>query len=145
MIFQKVFKSSKKLIMMNFLNNKRGQLVFIAIVLLALAAAYFFFNPFGDSPSSGNAVYSEDARVININAQMFSYSPDTITVKKGEKIRIVVNSVDTTHGIAIPDFGVSGVGSVEFTADKAGTFQFKCPTYCGSGHKEMTGTLIVEE
>ena len=45
----------------------------------------------------------------------------------------------------IPDLGVSGIDSVEFTADKAGTFEFRCPTMCGQGHMNMKGTLIVTE
>ncbi len=98
----------------------------------------------GDSSGSSVASISGDAKVITIDASRWRYSPETITVKKGDKVKIVINNKDTKHGIAIPDFGVSGVESVEFTADKTGTFGFKCPTFCGEGHIGMKGTLIVE-
>lgn len=88
---------------------------------------------------------SPKINTITIQAERFEYTPNVVRVKKGEKVKIIVDSKDTAHGIVIPDFGVSGIYSVEFTADKAGTFTFKCPTYCGEGHNEMTGTLIVEE
>ena len=34
---------------------------------------------------------------------------------------------------------------VEFVADKAGTFSFRCSVPCGSGHQLMQGTLVVLE
>ena len=34
--------------------------------------------------------------------------------------------------------------SVEFVADKQGTFSFFCNVFCGSGHGNMKGTLIVK-
>ena len=34
---------------------------------------------------------------------------------------------------------------VSLTPDKAGTFTFACDVFCGDGHDEMTGTLVVTE
>lgn len=34
--------------------------------------------------------------------------------------------------------------AVEFVADKSGTFPFYCNVFCGGGHKEMQGKLIVK-
>ncbi|MEK6825967.1 MAG: cupredoxin domain-containing protein [Nanoarchaeota archaeon] len=88
---------------------------------------------------------SAETKVINVKALSFTYEPKTITVKKGEKVKLIIDNSDKTHGIVIPNLSVSGIDSVEFTADKAGTFEFKCPTMCGSGHRDMKGTLVVEE
>ena len=33
--------------------------------------------------------------------------------------------------------------SIDFTPDKAGTFIYLCDVFCGTGHEEMNGTLIV--
>jgi cytochrome c oxidase subunit 2 len=33
--------------------------------------------------------------------------------------------------------------TVEFVADKAGTFTFSCSVYCGKGHRGMKGELVV--
>ena len=88
---------------------------------------------------------SETPRLISLHAARFQYTPNVITVKKGERVKITLTNTDTTHGIVIPDLSVSGIDSVEFTPDRAGTFEFRCPTFCGSGHGGMKGTLIVEE
>ena len=33
---------------------------------------------------------------------------------------------------------------VDLTPDKVGTFSFHCDVFCGDGHEDMEGTLIVE-
>ncbi len=103
----------------------------------------------------GNATNETNATVevkeFVVTAQSFSFQPATITVKKGDRVRLLATSTDVDHGIAIPDFGVNAnmpVGeqkTIEFTADKAGTFTFFCSVFCGSGHRSMTGQLIVTE
>lgn len=132
-------------------------IVVIVAVLLIGGAVWYMNQGTLLSPSSSGTLVVKDtpgsvsgstlttARVINVKASRFSYDLETITVKKGEHVKIVIDNSDTTHGMVIPDLGVSGIGSVEFTADKVGTYPFKCPTMCGSGHKDMKGTLIVQE
>jgi len=83
-------------------------------------------------------------REIIIDAKRFDFNPETITVKEGEKVKLSINNQDTTHGISIPDFGVTGDNGVEFTADKKGEFTFYCNNYCGEGHRGMQGKIIVE-
>ncbi|MEK6918337.1 MAG: cytochrome C oxidase subunit II [Nanoarchaeota archaeon] len=133
--------------------------VLVALAVIVIVGFLIFNKPNSSSSSSNlpgtnsdrgssNIVASGDnnqTKVITLDAQRFEYTPSIITVKKGDFVKIVVNSIDTTHGIAVPDFNVGGVDGVEFTADKVGTFTFHCPTFCGSGHREMTGTLIVQE
>jgi cytochrome c oxidase subunit 2 len=122
---------------------KNWLIITAIIIVLVLGGAYYVFS--GKSVS-GNVVLSNDnVRLIQVNASSFEYSPNVINLKKGEKVRIEINDLDGTHGINIPEFGVKGVGFIEFTPDKTGTFAFRCPTYCGEGHREMTGTIIVSE
>jgi cytochrome c oxidase subunit 2 len=60
-------------------------------------------------------------------------------------------AVDHDHGFKLDAFGVNQkvrkgtTATVEFTADKSGTFQFRGSTVCGLGHRGMKGTLVVEE
>jgi len=122
---------------------KNWWIITAVIVVLVLGGAYYAFS--GKSASGNVALSNDNVRIIQVNATSFEYSPNVITVKKGDPVKIIINDVDKTHGIAVPDLGVNGIGSVEFTPDKIGTFSFRCPTYCGSGHREMTGTLIVTE
>jgi cytochrome c oxidase subunit 2 len=35
------------------------------------------------------------------------------------------------------------VVSLELTPDRAGTFTFLCDVFCGTGHEDMSGMLIV--
>ncbi|MFH0860260.1 MAG: cupredoxin domain-containing protein [Candidatus Altiarchaeota archaeon] len=87
---------------------------------------------------------------FDITAKRFSFTPSTIRVKQGDNVRIRLTSADVTHGFAISEYEidekVSGgeTKTFEFTADKEGMFTFKCSVYCGTGHMNMKGTLIVE-
>ena len=88
---------------------------------------------------------------INMTAKKFDFDPHTIIVNKGEKVILNITSIDVNHGISIPDFNVSAdlpaneTVKVEFTADKIGEFEFKCSVFCGSGHRSMSGKIIIEE
>jgi cytochrome c oxidase subunit 2 len=37
------------------------------------------------------------------------------------------------------------VSRVRLVPDKVGTFPFVCDIFCGSGHEDMTGTIVVTE
>ena len=90
-------------------------------------------------------------KVIKLTAKKFEYSPAEITVKKGEPVVIEVSSQDVKHGFTLPDFGIrtdikpGSVNRISFTPDKAGRFAFACDVFCGVGHEDMSGTLIVAE
>ncbi|MBI4098762.1 MAG: cupredoxin domain-containing protein [Candidatus Magasanikbacteria bacterium] len=87
---------------------------------------------------------------FTITASQWAFSPNTITVKQGDLVRLRVNSIDVSHGLMIPDYDINKVLNpgetvlIEFTADKKGTFSFRCSVQCGGGHPDMKGTLIVE-
>ena len=97
-----------------------------------------------DSGSSGIKEFS-------LTAKRFEFTPSTITVKKGDHVKLKITALDFSHGFALPDFGVAkqleqGKETVvEFTASRAGTFTFFCNIFCGAGHTDMKGQLIVEE
>jgi cytochrome c oxidase subunit 2 len=90
-------------------------------------------------------------KVIKLTAKKFEYLPAEITVKKGEPVVIEVSSEDVKHGFTLPDFGIradikpGSVNRISFTPDKAGRFAFACDVFCGGGHEDMSGTLIVAE
>lgn len=90
--------------------------------------------------ASGNVVD------IKVMAKDFEYDKKEIHVKKGDKVRITLQSDDGGHGFALPAFNVNiqGNKSAEFIADKTGTFEYHCSIVCGTGHSKMTGKLIVE-
>ena len=104
------------------------------------------------SPSASGtpAASAPQVKEITVEASNWQFSPDTITVNKGDTVKITLVNKDVSHGIAIPAFGFdlkAGAGETatgQFTADQAGTFPFHCSVFCGDGHREMTGTLIVQ-
>jgi cytochrome c oxidase subunit 2 len=97
-----------------------------------------------------SSAVSEDIKEFTMKAKKFEFSPATITVKEGDKVKLTINSLDVSHGFAIDELGIKQdieVGkptTVEFTATKKGTFRFYCSLFCGTGHREMEGQLIIE-
>ena len=94
-----------------------------------------------------NAVPVE--KVIHISAKKFEFSPDSITLKKGEPVVLEISSADREHGFNLRAFGVrtnvspGKVSRIRISPDKTGKFTFSCDVFCGDGHEEMTGTVVV--
>ncbi|HEY6046399.1 MAG TPA: DUF5777 family beta-barrel protein [Pyrinomonadaceae bacterium] len=88
---------------------------------------------------------------VKITARRFEFEPKTITLQKGRPTRLIITSADVTHGFLINEFNIKvrieakETRIVEFTPDRAGRFRFSCSVYCGDGHEEMSGELLVEE
>lgn len=87
---------------------------------------------------------------IRISAKKFEFHPSKVTAKRGQAVAFVLTSEDRIHGFKMPDFGlrtdiVPGQETrVSLTPDKAGSFTFFCDVFCGDGHEDMDGTLVVE-
>ena len=102
---------------------------------------------------------NEEGAEDTVFVELHRWSPSTIIVNKGDTIILkVTNPRGNYHSFSIPEFGVStamldprgGTETVEFVADKAGTFTFSCEVpynpdrqWCDPDHAMMTGTLIV--
>ena len=133
---------------------KENSIILAVIIFLGLLMGVFYY--FGNiqqnnfpattksSATADNKILLEPASVeIKLDAKRYFYSPNSITVKNGQRVKITINNIDTSHGIDVPDFRVSGKDSVEFVANKTGLFIFRCIVNCGEGHMEMVGTLTV--
>jgi cytochrome c oxidase subunit II len=95
---------------------------------------------------------TDNTKHIEIVASRFSFSPNEITVKKGDPVTITVRSMDVTHGLVIEALGVrtnqikkGQPEDLTLTPETAGTFQGKCAHFCGKGHGSMTFTVHVVE
>ena len=91
-----------------------------------------------------------EPRVVEIVAKRFAFVPSRIEVTEGDTVRLVVRSADGMHGVQIKKFKVSEEVprgdepvTIEFTATAVGEFEIACAAYCGKGHEEMRGTLVV--
>ena len=100
--------------------------------------------------SDHNQVPESNIKEFKITAKQFSFDPSTIEVNKGDKVRLLITSADVPHGFSIAEYGINvklspgKTETVEFTADKQGTFTTFCSVFCGSGHSNMKGKLIVK-
>ncbi len=89
-------------------------------------------------------------KLKNLIAKQWEFEPREIIVNEGDKVKINIKSIDVSHGIAIPEFEINqkiNKGeevSIEFIADKKGEFTFSCNVFCGSGHRDMNGKLIIK-
>jgi cytochrome c oxidase subunit 2 len=89
------------------------------------------------------------ATVISVTAKKWAYAPSTITLKKGVPVIFEVTSEDVHHGFNLSAFGARAdalpgrVARVSVTPDKTGTFVFHCDFFCGEGHEDMQGTIVV--
>src|SRR3989338_639203 len=96
-------------------------------------------------PSAALAV-----KIFNITGRSFAFSTNEIRVKKGDPVKINFESTGGFHDWSLDGYNVKTQqvnpgtpASVEFTADKAGTFEFFCSV---GSHRSMgmTGKFIVE-
>ena len=92
-----------------------------------------------------------ETKVFELTAEKYKFEPSKITVNKGDKVILNFKSKDTTHGITLSDFGKKReliekdkTTTVEFIADKAGVFKFRCTKFCGLGHLGFFEKLEIE-
>ena len=103
----------------------------------------------------GGAIGAAKATVkewrIKIQAKKFEYTPNKIILKTGQPVVLEFTSIDFIHGFNIPDMNIRAdlppgqITKVRFTPDKAGEYEFLCDNFCGSGHEEMSGKIIVKD
>lgn len=108
---------------------------------------------------------TQDVKVIEVSAKKYEYNPSSIHVKQGTKVQLRITATDHTHGFKIAPDGSDKNGgpglaftspqdcwkiekgqssTIEFVAQTAGTYSFKCCVKCGLGHGGMKGQLIVD-
>lgn len=101
---------------------------------------------------AAGGVFAEEAgQVIKVTAKRYEYNPSVITLKKGVPVTLEFTSLDRPHGFNCTDLGIrtdimpGKVSRVHFVPQKTGTFEFHCDIFCGEGHENMTGKIIVTE
>lgn len=87
---------------------------------------------------------------IKMNARRYEFQPSEIVVHQGDHVRLIITALDRDHGFKLGAFHIKqrlkkGVPTtIDFTADRAGTFTFRCAVICGPGHLRMKGKLVVK-
>ncbi|RQP21396.1 cupredoxin domain-containing protein [Piscinibacter terrae] len=96
------------------------------------------------------SVLAADERTIAVTAKKFVFEPDEIHLRVGETVTLVLTAPEVTMGFNAPDFQartdiVPGQEArLKLTATRAGRFPFSCDVFCGSGHEQMDGVIVVE-
>jgi cytochrome c oxidase subunit II len=98
---------------------------------------------------AGFAQAAGEPRVIEMTARRFVYEPNEIALKAGERVVIVIKSIDFVHGMNIPDLDrrldlVPGkLTRLELQPQAPGEIEFLCDNFCGDGHEQMHGKFVV--
>lgn len=121
-------------------------------------------------PSNKEAVYKQtDTKIVRNGNEVHVYGvafrsrfvfdhkakrPDEIDVNQGDHVFIHLTNIDfdedITHGFGITNYNLDmevqpgQTNTLEFTADKAGTFPVYCTNFCSALHQEMNGYLLVK-
>lgn len=115
----------------------------MAFAVLGMAALIVAFAPF-PVPTT-----TPQARTFRIEARQFAYSPSALKVNAGDTVTIQLVSTDVVHGLYVDSYNASVVAdpgqtaTLTFTADKPGSFRFRCNLTCGAMHPFMIGKLTV--
>ena len=123
--------------------NRSGYL-FTALLGLALAMLLAL-----GSPRRAHAEGSP--RVIEITAKRFAFSPNQITIKKGETVKLRLTTEDVTHGFFMralkidEDIEPGKPTEITLTPQTAGMFTTICDHFCGANHGNMNMTITVVE
>ena len=142
------------------MGNKIVSIVIIAIIIIA---GFFLFRNRSVAPTDlsngevlpvepdGGIGDTQPDREYVVTTENFSFSPETMTAKVGETVRITLRNTEGTHDLRIDELGVdTGITTagreavVEFVALEEGTYEY----YCSVGNHRamgMVGTLTVEE
>ncbi len=86
-----------------------------------------------------------------VEGSNFKFLPATITVNKGDTVKVIFKNTGGFHDFVVDEFagaktkqiGANAEETIEFVADKAGTFEY----YCSVGNHRgmgMVGKLIVK-
>ena len=92
---------------------------------------------------------SPQERTFRIDARQYAYSPSELHVNAGDTVTFELLSTDVVHGLYVDGYDISveadpgQTATLTFTADKSGSFRFRCNVTCGAMHPFMIGKLTV--
>lgn len=145
--------------------KKNSSMTVAAIIVVMVVAAIFIFmnkNKNNASQDQSQTVAGTETvaptqtpeltptKEFTVDGSNFAFKPKTLTVAKGDVVKINFKDDDGFHNLVIDGYNVKtetiktgNMSSVTFVADKVGTFEYYCsvPTHKDKG---MTGTLTVK-
>ncbi len=89
-------------------------------------------------------------QVVQISARRYRFEPSSITLRRGQAVKLVLSSKDRVHGFMNRPLGIDTdippgkPTEITITPQAAGTFRAICDHYCGLGHNGMKMTIVVQ-
>ena len=86
---------------------------------------------------------------VEIQASQFAFQPAVVKFKPGDRVTLNLTSTDVVHGLYLDGYDLEitsdpgQTSSVTFTADRRGSFRFRCSVSCGAMHPFMIGKFKV--
>jgi nitrous-oxide reductase len=82
------------------------------------------------------------------------FTPERVEIKEGDRVTWHLTNIertrDATHGFALSGYNINlslepgETQTIEFVADRAGTYTYYCTEFCSALHLEMIGYFLVE-
>jgi penicillin-binding protein 1A len=91
----------------------------------------------------------EPDQVIEIVMNGSKYTPATVQVRQGSRVRLVLTAVDRMYSFALPIYALHSIVpagqavTLDFVADRTGTYYYFCNMDIGDTRSKMVGKLIV--
>ena len=104
-------------------------------------------NSAAQTPSAPDQ--APNRREFTVTAKEFRFSPGRIEVSQDDLVKVIVKSEDVAYSLTIDEYRVSkrvppgGETTLEFRADRSGTFPFYSNLTSDARHKEMRGEFVV--
>lgn len=87
---------------------------------------------------------------VYLVAKMWSFDPEVIEIPGGSVVDFYLTSQDVVHGFHINEKGVNmmavpgSINKITTRFDVPGVYRFVCNEFCGLGHQNMAGSIIVK-
>jgi cytochrome c oxidase subunit 2 len=118
---------------------KRAVVAFLALILIGLSTACRRTPTYTGPPNL----------VIHMVMEKWAIVPGHIVVPQGAKVELILVTADVEHGLAVPGLAIhesvqpGRTTVVRFLALKPGVYPMRCSVYCGRGHDDMTGEIVI--
>ena len=123
---------------------------FLDVVLAVVSVVAVLAVLFASTAWARQTAVPDGPRVIDVVATRYAFEPAEIEVGAGETVRLMVRSGDGLHGFEIKALKIKkelprGAApiAIEFTPATAGRYPILCSEFCGDGHADMKGALVV--
>ncbi len=108
--------------------------------------------PYNKAFEKGHVKKLDDSTYeVYVSAHMWGYDPAEIDIPVGSTVDFYLTSKDVVHGFDIDSKEINmmavpgAVGKITATFNSIGTYRMVCHEFCGTGHQNMMGKIIVKD